>query len=53
MNKTKHYRPIIQEILSIFLLSILLTTTFAITANASELVILYSNDIRGDTEPCG
>ena len=53
MNETKHNRSIIQNILSIVLLTHFLTTAFTTSVNASELVILYSNDIRGETEPCG
>ena len=53
MNKTKSEGPIIAEILSTVLFTIMLTTLLTITATASELTILYSNDIRGETEPCG
>ena len=35
------------------LLIFLLVEVLATTTSASELVILYSNDIRGETEPCG
>ncbi|MCL7488559.1 MAG: hypothetical protein M8357_10350 [Desulfobulbaceae bacterium] len=34
-------------------LSLQLTSMTSPAAHASELVILYSNDIRGETEPCG
>ena len=53
MNKTKTDRLIFRSILSILLLTFIIVEVPAITANASELVILYSNDMRGDTEPCG
>ena len=53
MNGKKSDRHIIVCILSTLLLTLLLTARFIRTAGASELVILYSNDIRGETEPCG
>lgn len=53
MNRTKHEKTVIQDILSIILFSFLLTTQLVTTAGASELVILYSNDILGEIEPCG
>jgi len=53
MNEIKHNRSIFRNILSILSLTLLLTTALVTKANASELVILYSNDIRGETEPCG
>ena len=44
---------LINTILRKILVSLLMTVCFAPAVTASELVILYSNDIRGETEPCG
>ena len=42
-----------RNIVSILLLTFLMVEVPATTTSASELIILYSNDIRGETEPCG
>ena len=52
MNGKKSDRPLILLLLSTLTLTLLLTSHIP-AARASELVILYSNDIRGETEPCG
>ena len=53
MNTTKTNRLMFRSILSILLLTFLMVEVLATTTSASELIILYSNDIRGETEPCG
>ena len=53
MTKTKTNRLMFRNILSILLLTFLMVEVLATTTSASELIILYSNDIRGETEPCG
>ena len=53
MNGEKLDKPITLSILSTLILTLLLSVAFTPAANASELIILYSNDIRGETEPCG
>jgi hypothetical protein len=53
MNGIKPDQPLILFFLRALVLPFLLTVAIAPAAKASELVILYSNDIRGETEPCG
>ena len=53
MNTTKTSSLMFRSILSILLLTFLMIDARATTTSASELTILYSNDIRGETEPCG
>jgi hypothetical protein len=53
MNDKKTDTPITLFLLNILILTLLLSVAFTPAANASELIILYSNDIRGETEPCG
>jgi len=53
MNGKKTKTPIIHFLVSILTLILLLNVIFVPPAAASELVIIYSNDIRGETEPCG
>ena len=53
MNETKSDRLIFRGILNILLFTFLLMAALATTASSAELAILYSNDIRGETEPCG
>jgi len=54
MNRFRHGR------LSLFaglILTLILTTVFVsprpVRAEQSDLTLVYSNDVRGETEPCG
>lgn len=53
MNSKKPDQPLTVFFLGALIFTLLLTAAITRVANASELVILYSNDIRGETEPCG
>ena len=36
-----------------FLFAVLFNCVFGVTVHASEFILLYSNDIHGEIEPCG
>jgi len=52
MNGKKPDRPLLYPILTV-LLTVFSFLASAGPADSEELTIIYSNDIRGETEPCG
>lgn len=53
MNHRRTDRKVFHRCLAHLLLSLLVIASLAPLAVAEELVILYSNDIRGEIDPCG
>lgn len=53
MNEKTADPSLIKNMLRTILIILLMISLLSQTANASELVILFSNDIRGETDPCG
>lgn len=53
MRAARHNILQLLDRLTTALLMLLALGAFAGAAHAAELTILYSNDIRGDIEPCG
>jgi hypothetical protein len=48
-TKRKIHRLFCHRLLATLLLFLLPVTT----AGATELLLIYSNDVRGETDPCG